>query len=385
MPNLIAQRPQNWNSVIGQRRQIEVLQAVLKNSRFLSRGLILSGPVGVGKTTVSYLLARALMCTGQDPLGCGECPSCQTIATDGIDKHPDFFELDGAVKPGVEVARETVDMALSLPVLGRRRIPVIDEAHFLSSEAWGAYLKTLESGDTDSVFIFVSNEASRIPENIRSRCIRIPFDRVSTDTLIGHLANVATANHISYDMDALKLLAKQAKGIVRDAVQYLDTCGALGILVTVDIVKMIIDTTLDDLCEEVLLAIADHNQTEAIRLADDLVCKDMPGKAAERMLSLYSRSIYTTNETLNKIYVGLPDVGKVAEILAKWAAIQHAPSDVITVIVYELLKTQAKGLPVNTPQKHINIALNVNERLKGTPIVKRPVSPLMAILDSEEL
>jgi hypothetical protein len=83
--------------------------------------------------------------------------------------------------------------------------------------------------------------------------------------------------------------------------------------------------------------------------------------------------------------VGLPDVGKVAEILAKWAAIQHAPSDVITVIVYELLKTQAKGLPVNTPQKHINIALNVNERLKGTPIVKRPVSPLMAILDSEEL
>src|SRR5271154_6251843 len=221
--NVIAQRPAHWNDVVGQQRPIEALQAVVRNTKFLSRGLILYGVVGVGKTTTAYLLARALMCTGQDPLGCGACPSCELIEADGIDKHPDFIEVDGAVRPGVDAAREMVETTLSLPVIGKRRVTVVDEAHFLSPEAWGAYLKTLESGDTESVFIFVTTEVSKIQPNIRSRCIRIPFERVNQDVLIGHLANVANTNSINYELDALKLIARQSRGIVRDAVQYLDT------------------------------------------------------------------------------------------------------------------------------------------------------------------
>lgn len=364
--SLISQRPMQWNDVVGQPRAIGVLQAVLRNQKFLQRGIILSGMVGVGKTTTAYLLAKALMCRGQNPLGCGECPSCATIQNEGIENHADFQEMDGAVKPGVEVARETVEMMKSLPVLGQRRVAVIDEAHFLSDEAWGAYLKVLEAGDTDAVFIFVTSNMGKIKKEILSRCIRASFERVSDDVMVGHLANVANSNSILYELDALKLITRQARGIVRDAVQYLDTTAALG-TVTVENVKLAVDTSLDDLCEHLLLTIAARNQVEAVKLADELVRKDMPGKAAERMLSLYSRAIYTKDLVLSKIYLGLPDVGVVAGILAKWAAIQNAPSDVITVVVYELLRTQ--NAVRNPPQiKPAAVAASAAPQAQRSPL-----------------
>jgi DNA polymerase III subunit gamma/tau len=302
--NLIAQRPATWNDVVGQQRPIDLLQAVLKNDKYLTRGLILYGVLGVGKTTTAYLLAKALMCKGSNHLGCGECASCVTIQTDGIDKHPDFIEIDGAVRSGVEAARETVEITLSLPVLGRRRVTVIDEAQFLSPEAWGAYLKTLESGDTESAFVFVTTEVSKIPANIRSRCIRIPFERLNGEVLTGHLANVATQNAIAYELDGLRLIARQARGIVRDAVQYLDTCGALGVTVDTKTVRTVIDTSLEDACERLLFAIAAKDQMLALQIADELVRRELPSKAADRMLGIYARSIYTEDAELNKIYVG---------------------------------------------------------------------------------
>jgi DNA polymerase-3 subunit gamma/tau len=379
MPSLIAQRPAQWNDVVGQARAIKVLQSALRNQRFLSRGIILHGAVGVGKTTSAYLAAKALMCLDEHQhLGCGQCASCQTIQNDGIDRHPDFIEIDGAVTPGVDGARTTIESTLTLPVLGKRRVTVIDEAHWLSAEAWSAYLKTLENGETDSVFLFVSQDYSKIQANIRTRCIRIAFDRVSQDVLVGHLANVAAKNEIAYDLDALKLIARMSKGLVRDAVQWLNTCATFGTKVDAEMVRMVIDTSLEDLCEKLLLTIAARNQLEAINLADELVRKEMPGKAAERMLSLYSQALYSDDPELRKIYLGLPDVSAVAGILIKWAAVQHAPADVITIIVYELLRTQGamRTLPAAvTPPK---------SQIKPTAApVERKRSPLEAVLDDE--
>jgi DNA polymerase-3 subunit gamma/tau len=261
-------------------------------------------------------------------------------------------------------------------VLGRRRVTVIDEAQFLSPEAWGAYLKTLESGDTESAFVFVTTEVSKIPANIRSRCIRIPFERLNGEVLTGHLANVATQNSIAYELDGLRLIARQARGIVRDAVQYLDTCGALGVTVDTKTVRTVIDTSLEDACERLLFAIAAKDQMLALQIADELVRRELPSKAADRMLGIYARSIYTEDAELNKIYVGLPDVGRVAEVLAKWSTIQNAPADVITIIVYELLRTQA----VTPAQRAIPTSSTPRTAAAAVP-AKR--SPLAALLDDE--
>src|SRR5271167_3075495 len=378
MPSLIAQRPAQWNDVIGQSRAIKVLQSALRNQRFLSRGIILHGLVGVGKTTSAYLAAKALMCLDEHQhLGCGECASCQLIQTDGIDKHPDFIEIDGAVTPGVDGARSTIESTLTLPVLGKRRVTIIDEAHWLSPEAWSAYLKTLENGDTDSVFLFVSQDYGKIQANIRTRCIRIAFERVNQDVLVGHLANVATKNEIAYDLDALKLIARMSKGLVRDAVQWLNTCATFGTKVDSEMVRMVVDTSLEDLCEKLLQTVAARKQVEAINLADELVRKEMPGKAAERMLSLYSQAIYSDDPEIRKIYLGLPDVSAVAGILIKWAAVQHAPADVITIIVYELLRTQnairPAGASLTPPKAQITPT--------APPVVRK--SHLESLLDDE--
>jgi DNA polymerase III subunit gamma/tau len=377
MSTLIAQRPAQWNDVVGQTRAIEVLQAALKNERFLSRGIILHGVVGVGKTTSAYLAAKALMCTGDNHLGCGECPSCLLIQNDGIDKHPDFIEIDGAVKPGVEGARETIESTLTLPVLAKRRVTIVDEAHWLSAEAWSAYLKTLEAGDTDALFLFVSQDYNKIQLNIRTRCLRIGFDRVSQEVLVGHLANVAARNNITYDLDALKLIVRTTKGIVRDAVQYLNTCATFGTNVDTAMVRMVIDTSLEDLCEKLLQTIAARNQIEAIKLADELVRKEMPGKAAEHLLSLYSQAIYADDPELRRVYLGLPDVSAVAGILIKWAAISHAPADVITIIVFELLRTQATVRAVQAP------ASQLTPQNAPTSVPVRSKSPLEAMMDDE--
>lgn len=339
----------------------------------------------MGKTTSAYLLAKALMCRGQNPLGCslsGEqkdlCPSCQAIASDGLDKQPDFLEVDAAtLEHKAESAREIVEKMSSFPVLARRRVTVMDEAHFLSDEAWGAYLKILEESDTDSVFIFVSSVAGKIRKDIQSRCIRASFERVADDVMIGHLANVANTNGIPYELDGLRLITRQARGIVRDAVQFLDTTAALGETVSIKTVKLAVDTSLEDLCEQLLQTIAARKQIEAVALAEELVRKDMPGKAAERMLALYSRAIYDKDPELRKIYLGLPDVSAVAGVLARWAAIPSAPSDIITVIVYELLKTQNRIVAHTGGVKAL------------TPVVTSPASkrasPLAALLDDEAL
>jgi DNA polymerase III subunit gamma/tau len=363
-----------WNDVVGQPRAIAILQAVLKNPRFLQRGMILSGAVGVGKTTSAYLMAKALMCRGTNPLGCGECPSCVAIQTEGIDKQSDFIEVDGAVNSGVDAARKIVDDMQAMPVLARRRVVIIDEAHFLSDEAWGAYLKILEEGDTDSVFLFITSAAGKIRKDILSRCIRASFERVAEDTLIGHLANVANSNAIPYELDALKLLAHHSKGIVRDAVQYLDTTAALG---TVDVanVKLAVDTSLEDLSLQLLQTIATRNQVESMKLADELIRRDKPGKVAESMLSIYSKAIYSKDPEMLKIYRGLPDVGAVAAVLAKWATFPYVPADVITVIVYELLKTQNA---VRTPAQ-----IKPASGTAAAPAMAPKTSGLAAYLDDE--
>lgn len=371
--SLISQRPMQWNDVVGQTRAIALLQAVLKNPRFLQRGIILSGAVGVGKTTSAYLMAKALMCRGANPLGCGECASCVAIQTEGIDKQSDFVEMDGAVHGGVDAARKLVEEMQAMPVLARRRVAIIDEAHFLSDEAWGAYLKVLEEGDTDSMFLFVTSASTKIRGDIRSRCIRASFERVAEDTMIGHLANVATQNSITYDLDALKLLARQARGIVRDAVQFLDTTAALG-TVSVENVKLAVDTTLDDVCLTLLQTIAAKDQVAAIKIADELVRRDSPGKVAEKMLSLYSQAIYSKDPEMLKIYRGLPDVGAVAGILAKWATFSYAPADVIVIIVYELLRTQNA---VRTPAQ-----IQQRQAVPAPPVAPKKTS-LAAYLEDE--
>jgi DNA polymerase III subunit gamma/tau len=337
--NLIAQRPSEWNAVVGQSRAITILQAILNNKHLMLKGFLFYGFIGVGKTTSAYLLARALMCTGKDPLGCGKCDSCLNIAEHGIDGHPDFKEIDAALYSGVDKARELMELwGTQKPIMSKRRAIVIDEAHRLSSEAWDVFLKPLEQGDTTTVFIFVSNKADTIAGTIRSRCTQIPFELVPQDTIVGLLANVANRNEITYELDALRLIARHAKGVIRDAVNVLGSAGALG-LVSIEHVKLILDTSLEDVCVKLMLAIAARDQKAAIQLADEAGRKARPAKVIETMFGVYGRAVFAeADPTILPIYVGLPETGDVTALFIKWATTPNLPSNVMPLVAFELLK-----------------------------------------------
>jgi len=337
--NLIAQRPSEWNAVVGQPRAVTVLQAILNNKHLMLRGFLFHGFLGVGKTTTAYLLARALMCQGDDPLGCGKCDSCLRIAETGIDSHSDFKEIDAALYSGVDKAREIMELwGTQTPNFSKRRVIVIDEAHRLSPEAWDVFLKPLEQGNFRTTLIFVSNKADSIAGTIRSRCTQIPFELVHLDTVVGLLANVANRNNITYELDALRLIARHTKGIIRDAVNALGSAAALG-LVSVEHVKVIIDTSLEDVCIKLMLAIAARNQKAAIELADEVGRKARPAKAIEMMFSIYGRAVFAeADPNILPIYVGLPETGDVTALFIKWATTPNLPSNIMPLVAFELLK-----------------------------------------------
>ncbi len=355
MGSLATQRPKTWNAVVGQPRAIRVLQAVLTTAKFIPRGFILEGCVGTGKTTVAYLLARALMCTGDNPLGCkistgtlldiNVCPSCRTVDRDGIDAHPDFIEVAAALKSGVDASRETVMTAETLPVLGRRRITMVDEAHCSTPEAWKVYLKPLEQPDTNAIFMFVSNQGGKIPDEIRSRCCKTKFSRVPSEIILGLLANLAHTNAITAELDALKAISRVSKGIVRDAVQLLSTVANTGD-VTKELVMSVVDLSMEDFCLKILSAIAKKDGTAAAQIADEACRNNPPVKVIEALFAGYACAIYPQEDDpfldyYAPIREALPNVSGMTTVFLRWSTAPHLPADVLPIMVAELLRVHA--------------------------------------------
>jgi len=336
----------------------------------MTRGFLLYGVLGTGKTATTNLLARALLCE-VDPLGCGKCSSCLMVTKDnfeGFANHSDYKGVDAAEKSGVQDARDLIDIMTGTPNEGKRRVVVIDEAHRLSKEAWDVFLKPLEQGrenDMRTIFIFVSNQPDLIAGTIRSRLTRIPFERLHADTIRGYLAQVAAANNIEYELDALSIIARYSKGVVREAKNILGTVAACG-KVTTELTKMILDTSLEDISVKMLLAVARKDFRQTIDLADELGRKAAPSKCVETLFSVYGRAIFQPEEDMQKIANGLPNVREVTDLFIAWSMTKDLPTDILPVIGYELLQLVAGGVPgvkSKTGQRQPRMAVNAGSVL----------------------
>jgi DNA polymerase III subunit gamma/tau len=303
------------------------------------------------------------MCTGGDPLGCGKCPSCSSIEENGLEAHPDFLEVDAASNPGVEHARDLLDRANQPPSqLSRRRFTVIDEAHRMSREAWDVFLKPLEDKDTTSILVFVTNEGDKIPRTITSRCLSIQFRQVNIDVVKGLLAKIATENGIDYELEALHIIARRTKGIVRDAIGALNMCASMG-KISVAAVKASLDNSLEDLCLECYSYLIQGKQVEAVKKIDEAGLAYPTNKVLEMMFSVYARTPWAEPGTIYaSIAARLPNAHEVDDIFIRWSSAGYLPSDALTLLVYELLNTvdvptsrtpAAKGgIRYSTPSKH---------------------------------
>lgn len=219
-------RPQIFEDVVGQ----EHIERTLKNaiaSDKISHAYMFTGPRGTGKTTTARLLAKALLCeSGPTPDPDGSCEDCLLVANG---EHPDVYELDAASRTGVENVREEIIGKVNYaPTRGRYKVYIIDEVHMLSTAAFNALLKTLEEPPSHVVFVLCTTDPQKVPETIQSRCQRFDFRRISSEELISRLGAICEMEGVSYEGDALDLIAHRAQGGMRDALTSLEQLVAFG-------------------------------------------------------------------------------------------------------------------------------------------------------------
>ena len=218
-------RPQDFEGLIGQEHVSVTLKNAILSGR-ISHAYLFTGPRGTGKTSTAKVLAKALNCeTGPTATPCNHCRSCDLV-NDG--SAMDVYEIDAASNRGIDEIRELRENVKFSPAQSRYKIYIIDEVHMLTNEAFNALLKTLEEPPAHVVFVLATTEPHRIPATILSRCQRYDFRRVGVRELTDHLAHIARESGITVSQEALRLIALQSDGGVRDAVSILDQCSVLG-------------------------------------------------------------------------------------------------------------------------------------------------------------
>ena len=243
-------RPQNFDALVGQQAVKTALKNALDSGR-IAHAYLFSGPRGTGKTSTARILAKALNCEqGPTAEPCGHCHNCERI-TAGASM--DVLEIDAASNGGIDQIKELKEQIAFTPVESRYKVYIIDEVHMLTTPAFNALLKTLEEPPAHAIFILATTDPQKIPATIHSRCQRFEFRRVTVDEIAEHLAMVAEGSGLETDAEALRLIAIQSEGGLRDALSLLDQCGVMSKQITTATVREV----LGIVGREVLRALAE--------------------------------------------------------------------------------------------------------------------------------
>lgn len=262
-------RPLTFDSVVGQQHIVSTLEHAITEGR-LSHAYLFCGPRGTGKTTMARILAKALLCRNAEAAraegasGCmpdGTCEECELIAEGN---HPDVYELDAASRTGVDNVREEIINSVNFaPVRGKYKIYIIDEVHMLTTAAFNALLKTLEEPPAHVIFVLCTTDPQKILETILSRCQRFDFHRIGNEDIEHRLACVCEQEGFDYDDEALAIVARHAKGGMRDALSTLEQLSVFGNgTVHADDARSLLGEVSDQILGEFSRAIADRDVAE---------------------------------------------------------------------------------------------------------------------------
>src|ERR1035437_10330107 len=223
-------RPRNFTEMVGQDHVVKALVNALTTQR-LHHAYLFTGTRGVGKTTISRILAKSLNCQGPDGQGgitatpCGVCPACSDI---DAGRFVDYTELDAASNRGVEEGQALLEQAGYKPVRWRFKVFMIDEVHMLTGHAFNAMLKTLEEPPDYLKFVLATTDPQKVPVTVLSRCLQFNLRPMAPETIREHLVRVLQAEAVTADAQSLRLLARAARGSMRDALSLADQAISFG-------------------------------------------------------------------------------------------------------------------------------------------------------------
>ncbi|RTE85992.1 MULTISPECIES: DNA polymerase III subunit gamma/tau [Gammaproteobacteria] len=218
-------RPKSFSEVVGQQHVLQALTNALTHQR-LHHAYLLSGTRGVGKTTIARILARSLNCVeGVTATPCGQCEICQQIDQG---RFVDLLEIDAASRTKVEDTREILENVQYRPTQGRYKVYLIDEVHMLSRHSFNALLKTLEEPPEHAIFLLATTDPDKLPVTVLSRCLQFQLRALTKDEIAQQLNKILSAENLQFDDSALQLIARAARGSMRDALSLTDQAIAQG-------------------------------------------------------------------------------------------------------------------------------------------------------------
>jgi len=233
-------RPQRWEQVIGQEHIVQTLRNAVAAER-VAHAYLFAGPRGTGKTTTARLLAKAVNCLDLDlkSVPCDRCEHCKAV---NQGRFLDLIEIDAASNTSVDDVRDLREKINFLPNQGRYKVYIVDEVHMLSTAAFNALLKTLEEPPPHAIFVLATTEIHKIPATVLSRCQRHEFRRIPVKDIVACLKEIAAAENVQVEEDALALIARQSTGALRDAISLLDQLASTGQLITLAVAQTVLGT-----------------------------------------------------------------------------------------------------------------------------------------------
>ena len=286
-----ARRPEVFSEVLGQEHIIKILKHQIDTGR-VSHAYLFCGTRGTGKTTMARLLAKALNCTGEGERPCGTCANCRAIAKGSF---MDVIEIDAASNNGVDNIRELRESVKYPPQIGSKKIYIIDEVHMLSTGAFNALLKTLEEPPENVIFVLCTTEPQKLPQTILSRCMRLDFKRVPQKILQDDMKKICEERGVAITDGAVRLLAANADGSVRDGLSILDQVLASGDS-TIDREDVLdyLGTVGDEFFIELTELVSLHKTGEALVLLDKALSEGRDAKQLMKDWNAHYRNLLIT-------------------------------------------------------------------------------------------
>ncbi len=319
-------RPKSFDSLVGQEHVVRALTHALEQQR-LHHAYLFTGTRGVGKTTLSRILAKSLNCQGADGQGditaspCGQCEACVAI---DAGRFVDYIEMDAASNRGVDEMAQLLEQAVYAPSNARFKVYMIDEVHMLTSHAFNSMLKTLEEPPPHVKFILATTDPQKIPVTVLSRCLQFNLKQMPPGHIVGHLEHILGLEGIPFDSAALRLLAQGAQGSMRDALSLTDQAIAYSAgQVTLEAVQGMLGALDHSYLVQLLDALAAQDGASLLAVADDMAARSLSWSAALQDLGTLLNRIAIAQTVPAAVPEDLPEHADILRL-----AQQFSPEDV---------------------------------------------------------